>query len=134
MPGKNVYNIEGGLGNVEFKSGSIALPTGVDRYNPPLVATACYEYKTLASPEVCVDPGFYELTSEQKACQVQDFGLSGGQGAPVAVTFVNVDMVGSKVVFEIDVANVGGGRVVSPRASLAKCPIGLRYDDFFKIR
>lgn len=134
LPGKNVYNIEGGFGTLEFRSSSMLLPRDVDRYKPTMVATACYEYQTVASPQVCVDPRFFELTSEQKACQVRDFGVGGGQGAPVAVTFVNVDMVGSRAVFEIDIANMGGGRVVSPRAGLSRCPVGLRYDEFDEVR
>ncbi len=134
MPGKSVFNTNGGFGTIEFKSSNMLLPRDVDRYKPNLVATACYEYQTIASPQVCVDPKFFELTSQQKACNVRDVGLGGGQGAPVAVTFVNVDMAGSKAIFEIDISNVGGGRVVSPRASLARCPIGLKYDDFDEVR
>jgi hypothetical protein len=134
ITGKDVYNLEGGTGVVEFSSNSIRLPRDVDLYNPTLVATACYQYKTVASPQVCVDPNFFELTSDQKACEVRDFGLGGGQGAPVAVTFVNVDMVGSRAVFNVDIANVGGGRVISPRASLSQCPVGLRYNQFDEVR
>ena len=134
LPGKNVYSVDGSFETTEFHSGSITLPHDVDNYKPTLVATACYEYQTIASPQVCVDPHFYELTAQQKSCQVRDFGVSGGQGAPVAVTYVNVDMVGSKAVFAIDIANVGGGRVVSPRAGIQQCPVGLKYDDFDEVR
>ncbi len=134
LPGKSVFSIEGSSGIVEFSSSSISLPRDVDRYKPTLVATACYQYKTVASPQVCVDPRFFELTAEQKACEVRDAGVAGGQGAPVAVTFVNVDMVGSRAVFEIDIANVGTGRVVSPRASLSNCPVGLKYNEFDEVR
>lgn len=134
LPGKSTYNQEGGFGVLEFRSTNINLPEDASPYTPPLVATACYEYKTVASPQVCIDPRFFELTREQKACQVRDIGVGGGQGAPVGVTFVNVDMVGSKAVFSIDVANVGGGRIVSPRAGLTRCPVGLKYDEFDEVR
>jgi hypothetical protein len=134
LEGKNVYNQEGGFDTVEFKSTNIGLPKDVDRHSPPIVVTACYEYQTIAATQVCVDPLFFELTAEQKACQVRDVGLGGGQGGPVSATYVNVDMVGSKAIFDIEVANVGPGRVISPRANIATCPTGLRYDDFDQVR
>lgn len=132
--GKSLYNAEGGFNRLEFKSSNIVLPRGVDTYKPPLVLTACYKYQTTASPQVCVDPSFYQLTAEQKACQVRDISLGGGQGAPVSIENIKVNMVGRKVIFEIDVSNGGGGRVVSPLASLSRCPSGLRYDDFDLVR
>lgn len=134
LPGKSVYSLEGGFGTIDFNSGNMILPADVDMYKPNIVATVCYEYQTIASPQVCVDPQFYDLVATQKACQVRDFGVSGGQGAPVAVTYVNVDMMSNKAVFAIDIANVGGGRVVSPRAGIDRCPVGLKYDEFDQVR
>lgn len=131
--GKNLFNSEGGLDQVEFQSQSIFLPAGVDKYSPTLVLSACYNYKTLANPQICVDPGFYQLTSEQKACQVGDVALAGGQGAPVSVNNIKVDMVGQKAIVQIDVSNAGKGRVISPRASLNQCPSNMRYDDFDEV-
>ena len=134
LPGKSEFVVDGGFSTVEFASSSIILPQDVDKYEPPLVATACYEYKTVAAPQVCIDPDFFEITSSQRACDVRDFGLGGGQGGPVGVTYVNVDMVGSRAQFQIEVANLGSGRVVSPRASITQCPGGLRYKDFDEVQ
>lgn len=134
IDGKSVFNTEGGFNQIEFKSSNVILPAGVDKYSPNLVLSACYDYKTLASAQVCVDPSFYQLTAEQKACMVRDVPLGGGQGAPVSVNDVKVDMVGQKALFEIDISNAGGGKVVSPRASLERCPGSLRYDDFDEVR
>jgi hypothetical protein len=134
IPGKSVYNTEGGFNQLEFKSSNLFLPSGVDQYEPTFILTSCYQYQTTASPQICVDPGFYRLSADQKACETKDVSLSGGQGAPVAITNIKVDMVGSKVLFEIDVSNDGGGRVVSPLASLSRCPTGLRYDDYDQVR
>jgi len=133
IDGKSVFNTEGGFNQIEFKSTSMYLPTGVDKYSPNLVLSACYNYQTVASPQVCIDPAFYQLTSEQKACQVRDVALGGGQGAPVSIDRVGVDMLGQKAIFEIDISNAGGGRVVSPQTSLNLCPGGLYYDDFDEI-
>jgi len=134
LPGKSEFAIDGGFNTVEFESSSILLPPDVDTYEPPIVATACYEYRTVAAPQVCIDPDFFEITGTQRACAVRDFAVGGGQGGPVGVTSVNVDMVGSKAIFQIEVANLGSGRVVSPRASITQCPGGLRYKDFDEVQ
>jgi len=134
IEGKSVFNEEGGFNQIEFQSSSLFLPQGVDKYSPNLVLSTCYNYKTIANPQICVDPNFYQLTSEQKSCQVRDVPLGGGQGAPVAVDFAGVDMLGSKAIIQLDISNAGGGRVVSPRTSLTQCPNALRYDNFDEVR
>jgi len=133
LPGKSAFLQDGGFTSIEFTSRGITLPADTDKYVPPLVATVCYEYKTIATPQVCVDPNFFEITSEQKACIVRDAAVSGGQAAPVAVTAVNVDMAGPTAIFTIDISNVGGGRVISPRTPLTKCP-KLDYNDFDEVQ
>jgi len=134
IDGKSVFNTEGGFNQIEFKSQNIYLPQGVDQYSPNIVLNSCYNYKTVASPQVCIDPGFYQITAEQKACQVRDVSLGGGQGAPVSIDLVKVDMLGEKALFEIDVSNSGGGRVISPLSSLNRCPGNLNYNDFDEVR
>jgi len=132
--GKSTFNREGGFSTVEFNSDYFRLPEGTDIYEPNLIVHACYRYKTLANPEVCVDPKLYSLTAAQKACYVQDVGTGGGQGAPVAVTNVEVDMLKDKVKFTIHIQNVGSGRVLRPGTSITgrtahSCPYDLEYDD-----
>jgi hypothetical protein len=133
LEGKNVYNLEGGFEQVEFRSSSISLPRGVFEYNPTLNFVNCYAYHTTANPEVCVDPLFYQVTSEQKACRPIDVTMGGGQGAPVGISYVNVNMVGDKAIFEINIRNQGGGRVLSPYADIQNCGLNLEYDDLDRI-
>ncbi|PIN73456.1 hypothetical protein COV20_04495 [Candidatus Woesearchaeota archaeon CG10_big_fil_rev_8_21_14_0_10_45_16] len=122
LEGKNVYNIEGGFDQLEFTSPAIQLPDNVGEYNPTLQFVSCYNYQTHASPLVCVDPLFYQVSADQKTCQPRDVSTGGGQGAPVAVTNVNVDMIGqNRAVFEISIANLGGGTVLSPGAGIQNC-------------
>ena len=132
LEGKNVYNVRGGQNQLEFRSSNINL--NVYEYNPTLLAKACYIYQTTASPSVCIDPLLYQITGEQKACDYRrSIVTGGGQGAPVGIGYVGVDMVGGKAVFEINVVNQGGGRVLSPYADIRNCDAGLEYTDLDKV-
>jgi hypothetical protein len=135
LEGKNVYNTQGGINQLEFKSSNIGLPAGVFEYNPTLNFVTCYKYQTIANPSVCVDPLFYQVTHEQKSCTPQNVAMGGGQGAPVGVSYVGVDMVGNRAIFEINVMNFGTGQVLSPNADIRNCGhSSLDYDDLDKVR
>lgn len=135
LEGKNVYNTLGGINQLEFRSQNVMLPAGVFEYSPTLNFVTCYYYHTLANPAVCVDPVFYQVTHEQKSCTPQNVGMAGGQGAPVGVSYVGVDMVGNKAIFEINVVNFGTGQVLSPYADIKNCGhSSLDYDDLDKVR
>lgn len=133
LEGKNVYNLEGGVNQIEYRS-NVQLPEGVFEYNPNVNIVACYSYHTKANPQVCVDPLIFQVTSEQKTCIPTSISMAGGQGAPVGVTYVGVNMVGTKAIFEINIANVGTGRVISPNAQLQSCgSTNLEYRDLDKV-
>jgi len=133
LEGKKTYNLDGSFNQIEFRSPNIFLPQGVFEYEPTLNLVACYQYQTTANPLVCVENSLYTVASEQKSCYVQDVSTPGGQGAPVGISYVGVDMAGSRAIFEINVVNYGGGRVLSPQVSLANCPNNLEYYDFDKV-
>jgi len=140
LEGKNIYNVQGDSNQIEFRSSSVTLPTGVFEYTPNLNLLSCYHYHTYANPMVCVDPLFYQIASQQKSCIPQNVAEAGGQGAPVGVSSVGVDMIGggssgaSKAVFEINVQNFGSGRVLSPYSDLRSCGnVGLEYTDLDKV-
>lgn len=133
LEGKKTYNLEGSFNQIEFKSTNNQLPFGVFEYEPTLNLVACYAYQTAASPLVCIENSLYTLTSEQKACFVSDVSTPGGQGAPVGIGYVGVDMARDKAIFEIKVVNHGAGRVLSPFSSLGNCPNNLQYYDFDKV-
>lgn len=135
IEGRSIRNQEGGFRIIQIPSdsdtcgqlscGRIQLPTGVPSYNPVFQLTACYLYKTVASPMICVDPDPYS-TAMKKACTPETVeGISGSQGAPVALTSVNVQNIPGEVILKMEVSNVGGGRVFD-KGSLDSCP-----NDFF---
>lgn len=130
LEGKTVYNTQGGINQIEFDAPSVQLPNGVNEYSPTLNYVTCYNYETKANPLVCVDPLFFEVSAQQKTCQPRNVGLAGGQGAPVAVTNINVDMVGkNRAIFEITLSNVGGGQVLSPSTGIQNCGQGILTRD-----
>ena len=136
LEGKNIYNVQGGVNQLEFRSTNIALPSGVYEYNPKFILfKACYLYHTKASPSVCVDPLFYQITAEQKACDFRRSVLTGGgQGAPVGISYVGVQMAGGKAVFEINVVNLGGGRVTTNNVDIRNCDTNIEYTDLDKVK
>lgn len=134
LEGKNVYNVEGSSNQLEFRAPTVNLPSGVFEYNPVLNFVTCYNYHTTASPSVCVDPLFYQVTSQQKTCLPHNVGTGGGQGAPVGISYVGVNMVGSKAIFELNVVNYGTGRVLSPYAGIQNCgEASVSYTDLDKV-
>ncbi|MFC1728500.1 hypothetical protein ACFLZ7_03485 [Nanoarchaeota archaeon] len=127
--GKSRYNLFGGFEVVEFRSQAVHLPGGTDVYKPTILASACYNYETKASPLICIDPDPYSVL-EKEACEVRDVGMAGGQGAPVAVTNVEEEAIPGRVNFKIHVSNQGGGVIIDKSAqSMNRCPGDLQYAD-----
>ena len=134
LEGKNLYNTEGSSNILEFES-SINLPFQVPDYNPTLNFLSCYHYHTIANPSVCVDPLFYQVSAEQKTCRPKDVPMAGGQGGPVGVSYVGVDMVGNRAIFEINIKNMGTGRVLSPFANINNCgQASIDYQDLDRVQ
>ena len=131
---KTQFNDEGGFETIEFRSSSIRLPKGTDKFPLNVVLSACYDYETLANPIICVEPDPSNII-KGGSCVPKDISLSGGQGAPVAITKVETKTSNYKAYFTIDIQNVGGGEVID---SLSRCPHNLEYDDInvvsYKVR
>jgi hypothetical protein len=135
LEGKNVYNLDGALNQIEFNSPNIVLPLGIPDYNPTLNFLTCYNYKTKASPQICIDPLLYQVSSLQKSCDYRrSISVGSGQGGPVGVSNVGVDMVGNRAIFDITVTNFGSGNVLSPFANIQSCgDANLNRQDFDKV-
>lgn len=124
LDGKSEFNNVGGFDQKSFKMKNTGLPTQLESYPSPVIFQACYNYQTLASAPVCIDPDIQNLV-KQKPCRAQPVTLSGGQGAPLAVTKVETLMVpeGNKVrpMFRIYVQNLGTGQVIAEEDVNAAC-------------
>ena len=150
---KTQYNPEGGRDTQEFYTTNIYLPEKVDSLEQSFIITACYRYQTVANPVVCIDPRLYEPVPIERACTVKDVTLSGGQGAPVSVDKVEVQMMKGKVLFKIHISNKGAattgttifgkkevtetgrrGTVLSSHSSVVDdCPFHLDPNDYYVV-
>ncbi len=110
LEGKSIINTNGGLDILIFKGKVSVDNLCTEKYAPTLLATACYPYKTVAGPSVCIDPNPYSTFSQKKVCQVSGVSLS-NQGAPIAVTKIDEEAFDGRTQFKITIKNVGGGDV-----------------------
>ncbi len=124
--GKDEFNSEGGYTTMTFQSSSVNMPDGADTIPQSVQASVCYRYQTTATPTVCIDPDPYSTKIKNKPCSINQVQMTSSQGAPVAVTRVEQDVLQSKIAFKITVSNVGGGRIVESN-NLNKCPGNLDY-------
>ncbi|MFO7710251.1 MAG: hypothetical protein R6V53_00635 [Candidatus Woesearchaeota archaeon] len=135
LEGKSMYNNQGEFSSIEFDGAIRSLDArNIDKYDFNLVATACYSYKTIAEPTVCIDPDPYSTTAKNKACDSKINPSVGSQGAPVAVSSIEMEPLKGRTKFKIHVDNVGGGTVFKQGYShLTSCspysPDGLEYKD-----
>ncbi|MFH0875249.1 MAG: hypothetical protein V1859_04890 [archaeon] len=81
-----------------------------------ILASACYNYLTKAYADVCIDTDIYNIKPIDKVCSAKPVSLSGGQGAPVAVTGVEPRMLANgdyiRPQFTITIKNVDEGSVI----------------------
>ena len=134
LEGKTIFNLDGGFNQIEFRAPNIFLPDRVTDYDPALKILTCYDYQTRANPQICIDPLLYQVTAEQKTCIPRNIAMGGGQGGPVGVSRVGVQMTGGKAIFDITIQNFGSGRVLSPFADIQSCnQANLDRTDFDKV-
>jgi len=135
LEGKKVFNPDGSFDNVELLGFIRDLRArNIDKYQPAVLATFCYKYKTIADPNICVDPDPFSTTVSNKVCNFQTQPSLGTQGAPVAINRVDVEAAPGKTRFKIYVQNVGSGDVLHDGADiLDRCnpydPKGLDVND-----
>lgn len=127
LEAKSKFNTFGGYDTKEFTSGNIYLPRGTDVLDQKFLASACYQYRTTASIPVCIDPDPIAIL-ENEACKVTNPLVSGGQGAPVAVTAVQENAQPGQVGFLLTISNLGDGQVIEQN-SLGRCPGELKFND-----
>ncbi len=99
------------------------IPKDTDAYDLNLMAMWCYNYKTYATAEVCIDPD--PVHNDDDVCSSGSVSLS-NQGAPVAVSNVLVDARKNKAIITIDIKNAGKGTVLKTKAICIDTPLNSR--------
>jgi len=128
--GKNAYMPDGGYELIEWDERETVKVPFTDTYTPTLMATSCYTYQTLATPTVCVLSNPQDILQDD-VCTPDTITMS-SQGAPVAVTKVEEQILQQQLNFIITVENVGDGNVIA-RESLQKCPFDLMHTDMNQV-
>ncbi len=96
-----------------------ALPlTGeIESPETQVYVSACYPYNTTFTEDICID-STTQRNERSQVCEATDHSYSSGQGAPVSVTKLEVDMYPSgnyiRPRFVVHVENTGGGSVLKP--------------------
>lgn len=80
------YNLQ--AGNVDPQS---------EAHSSTVIATLCYPYETTLSTTVCIDTDVSNTRPGKKVCKMQDLSFSNGQGAPVAITKIEVNMLPAEI-------------------------------------
>ncbi|MBI1970115.1 hypothetical protein HYS47_00050 [Candidatus Woesearchaeota archaeon] len=128
-----------------FSATVVPLPLGLleEQHSSTIILTACYDYKTAASAEICIDTDVQGLYRAEKPCTGKPVLFSGGQGGPVSVTHIEQTMarLGEDSLsprFTITVKNVGKGEVVSREMIEEACSsspssLSLRSEDINQV-
>lgn len=74
-----------------------------------ITATMCYPYKTILSATICIDPDVGKVRPGKKVCEVKDLSFSNGQGAPIAITKIESQMI------PIDKKDSKGNALITPQ-------------------
>lgn len=90
IDGRTEYNPEGGYKMMTLTASTSTLPTDMP-YNPTLLITACYDYETTASAEICIDTSPYSSDVKTNVCTPGTVNLLPDQGAPVTVSSITVE-------------------------------------------
>ncbi|MBN2881700.1 hypothetical protein JXM83_06645 [Candidatus Woesearchaeota archaeon] len=136
LDGKTQYLPEGGFTIKELGELALDRDNIGTEYNPTILLSAYYKYKTRGSVPICIDPDLYDSNSGDKVCTAQDVSISGGQGSPIAVVKVEQVSSPSKAIFKLYFSNAGSGTVFSTRQSLEEASrdgIGIRYKDLIHV-
>jgi hypothetical protein len=131
LRGKSIMFPEGETRIAQFQT-TAGKPQHIDKFTQRLKLTACYDYKTLATAQVCIDPEAYSQGGGTKICTPGVVTLSGGQGAPIAVTKIDERIAGNMAYFDIHFRNMGSGEVFVGNPS--HCYTSIGYNELNRIK
>lgn len=123
--GKRQINPTGDEILVSFNAKTGKLDPQSENKQSTLTATLCYPYKTILSATICIDPDVAGIRPGKKACTVKDLAFNNGQGAPVAVTRIESQMIPEgdiiKPQFLVFIENKGRGASIDFIGYIGAC-------------
>ena len=124
--GKSSFNPEGSYSDFVSWSAFVNPPSNIDSFQQDILVTACYQYSTIANPEICIDPQKFEYT-DSPSCNFDVRNLGSSQGGPIAVTNIKAKTTKDKILLEIYFENKGSG--ISFIQGIDNCHVNLQRKD-----
>ena len=137
LEGRTKINQKGGEEVISYNLVSGRVDPQSEFHSSTVIATLCYPYETILDSTVCIDTDISNLRPGKKVCKLQDLAFANGQGAPVAISKIEVQMLPSqdsgKITpqFLIYVENKGTGIVIKNDAVKEFCTQGKVSSDKF---
>lgn len=93
LDGKTPLNPQGDLEVISYNLQAGNVDPQSEAHSSTVIATVCYPYQTILATTVCIDTDVSSTRPGKKVCKMQDLTFSSGQGAPVAVAKIEVNML-----------------------------------------
>ena len=97
LEGKSKINTKGEEEVISYNIQAGKVDPQSEFHASTVIATLCYPYQTILDTTVCVDTDISNLRPGKKACKAQDLILNNGQGAPIAITKIEVNMLPAEI-------------------------------------
>ena len=109
LEGKSKVNLKGGEEVVSYNLVAGKVDPQSEFHSSTVIATLCYPYETILSATVCMDTDPNNLRPGKKVCKLQDLTFANGQGAPVTISKIEVQMLPSQ---ESQQSSQGYGKII----------------------
>jgi len=141
LEGRSKINQKGGEEIISYNLVAGRVDPQSEFHSSMVIATLCYPYETILDTTFCMDTDPSNLRPGKKVCKLQDLSFSNGQGAPVTIPKIEVQMLPSqesqqspagygKIVpqFLIFIENKGQGIVIKNDAVKEACTQKISHD------
>lgn len=109
LEGRSKINQKGGEEVISYNLVAGRVDPQSEAHSSAVIATLCYPYKTVLDATICIDTDPSGLRPGKKACSLKDLTFANGQGAPLAITKIEVQMLPSQ---ESQESPEGYGKIV----------------------
>ncbi|GIU69343.1 MAG: hypothetical protein KatS3mg002_0579 [Candidatus Woesearchaeota archaeon] len=128
LAGRNRDNPNGDSDYIEYVFNSKELGVIRESADTKINFNICYDYRTDLTTEICIDTKTRTADQRSYACKTKTFTSNSGQGAPIAITKIETEMLrlrsgeNIKPVFRIYIKNMGKGYTLTPESTLCENP------------